>query len=108
MSLISCDGRVTLADNGSLRYFTGFFSTTLATPGAYNFVINMMSNHSAEEPTGYFNVDMFKQFFSLTGEGNDLTYTPGHERIPENWYRRPLINQYTVPNVLQVRSSSSS
>ena len=34
-------------------YFTGAFSTVVVVPTAYNFVINYMSNHSAEEPNGY-------------------------------------------------------
>ena len=34
-------------------YFTGAFSTIVVVPAAYNFVINFMSNHSAEEPSGY-------------------------------------------------------
>ena len=34
-------------------YFTGAFSTIVVVPAAYNFVINLMSNHSAEEPSGY-------------------------------------------------------
>jgi len=31
-------------------YFTGAFSTVVVVPAAYNFVINLMSNHSAEQP----------------------------------------------------------
>lgn len=34
-------------------YFTGAFSTIVVVPAAYNFVINFMSNHSEEEPSGY-------------------------------------------------------
>ena len=34
-------------------YFTGAFSTIVVVPAAYNFVINFMSNHSAQEPSGY-------------------------------------------------------
>lgn len=34
-------------------YFTGAFSTIVVVPAAYNFVINFMSNHSKEEPSGY-------------------------------------------------------
>ena len=40
-----------IADNP--YYFTGAFSTIVVVPAAYNFVINFMSNHSAEEPSGY-------------------------------------------------------
>ena len=34
-------------------YFTGAFSTIVVVPAAYNFVINFMSNHTADEPSGY-------------------------------------------------------
>lgn len=26
----------------------------------------------------------------MEGEGDNMTYTKGHERIPENWYRTPV------------------
>jgi hypothetical protein len=42
-------------------YFTGVFSTVVVVPAAYNFVINLMSNHSAEEPSGY----LVRIFFAL-------------------------------------------
>jgi hypothetical protein len=40
-----------IADNP--YYFTGAFSTIVVVPAAYNFVINFMSNHTADEPSGY-------------------------------------------------------
>lgn len=43
-------------------YFTGAFSTVVVVPAAHNFVINFMSNHSAEEPAGYLvSHTLFKQ-----------------------------------------------
>lgn len=36
-------------------YFSPQFAGLLVAPAAYNFVINFMSNHSAEEPSGYLN-----------------------------------------------------
>lgn len=54
-----------------------------------------MSNHSAEEPNGYFNGEMFKQFFAVTGDSPaEFKWMPGQERIPDNWYRRTSTNQY--------------
>jgi len=64
-------------------YFSPIFAGTLVAPAAYNFVINFMSNHSAEEPSGYLNGDMFKQFFAVTGDYPNFTWLPGQERIPE-------------------------
>lgn len=49
-----------------------------------------MSNHSEEYPDGILDKETLKQFFSITEEEDGtLTYKKGHERIPENWYRRP-------------------
>lgn len=36
-------------------YFSSQFAGLLVAPAAYNFVINFMSNHTAEEPSGYLN-----------------------------------------------------
>lgn len=70
-------------------YFTGLFSTVVVVPAAYNFVINLMSNHSAEEPSGYLDGYMFKQFFAVTGEPGSFEWVKGQERIPENWVSFP-------------------
>jgi len=48
-----------------------------------------MSNHSAEEPSGYLNGDMFKQFFAVTGDYPNFTWLPGQERIPEVSFYEP-------------------
>lgn len=49
-------------------YFSAQFAGVLVAPAAYNFVINFMSNHTADEPSGYLDGDVFKQFFSVTGD----------------------------------------
>ncbi|TVY71247.1 hypothetical protein LSUE1_G008286, partial [Lachnellula suecica] len=70
-------------------------------PAAHNFVINFMSNHSADNPGGVLTRDVLKSFFSVTGDApGNFTNTPGMERIPENWYKRPTSNQYNLVNVL--------
>lgn len=56
-----------------------------------------MANKSAEYPMGRLNGEILKSFFSITGSDGDFTYTPGHERIPENWYTRNLVDYYTIP-----------
>lgn len=48
-----------------------------------------MSNHSAEHPDGILDQETLKSFYAITGDRDNFTYTPGHERIPDNWYRRP-------------------
>ncbi|KAK4498561.1 hypothetical protein PRZ48_011219 [Zasmidium cellare] len=67
-------------------YFAPLFSTTLVSPAAYNFVIAMMSNHTADQPGGYLNEDMFKTFFSVTGHYPNYKWNPGQDRIPNNTY----------------------
>ena len=77
-------------------YFTGLFSTIAVVPAAYNFVINLMSNHTAEEPSGYLDGYNFKSFFGITGDYPDFTWNKGQEKVPENWFRRPSTNPYTA------------
>lgn len=69
-------------------YFSEPFSGLVA-PDAHNFVVNFMSNHSAANPGGQLTGEQLKQFFSVTGEPGSFVWTPGQERIPLNWYRRP-------------------
>jgi hypothetical protein len=34
---------------------------------------------------------------SYTGPENNLTHTPGYERIPDNWYKRNPSDEYSIP-----------
>ena len=36
-------------------------------------------------------------FFAITGESGAFEYNAGWERIPDNFYRRPLSDPYTIP-----------
>lgn len=66
-----------------------------------------MSNHSAENPGGYLTKEVLQSFFAVTGTGagasgtdpGDFVHNVGQERIPENWYRRPSADQYSVADV---------
>lgn len=77
-------------------YFSAQFSGLLVAPAAHNFIVNFMSNHTAEEPSGYLDKPQLKDFFSVTGPDDALVWNPGHERIPSQWYRRPSDNPYTL------------
>ncbi|KAK3723437.1 hypothetical protein LTR37_001689 [Vermiconidia calcicola] len=79
-------------------YFAAPFSGTLVAPVAYNFLINLMSNHSASQPSGYLDGHNFKQFFGVSGDYPNFKWLKGQERIPVNWYRRPSTNQYGIAN----------
>jgi hypothetical protein len=76
-------------------YFNGAFSGLLVVPAAHDFIINFMSNHSAEEPSGYLDGYNLKSFFGITGEPGSFVWNAGTEQIPQNWYRRPSTNPYT-------------
>lgn len=46
-----------------------------------------MSNHSAEYPNGILDKETLKSFFAVTEAADGtLSWTPGYERIPDNWY----------------------
>lgn len=74
------------------------FSGVVA-PVAYNFVIAFMSNHTAENTNGYIDGEIFKQFFGIVGDYPNFQWMKGQERIPENWYRRPYAEGYSVAGV---------
>ena len=84
--------------NNNPYYFSGPFSGLVA-PAAYNFVINFMSNHSAEQPGGFLTPEVIKSFFAVTGEDGNYVHHRGQERIPENCYRRPGTDQYNIVDV---------
>lgn len=54
----------------------------------------MFANHSATYPGGFLNRDTLKSFYGMTGSDSNLKYTPGTERIPENWYTRAVGDPY--------------
>jgi hypothetical protein len=66
-------------------FFNGPFSGVAVQPAAYTFIYRFMGNKSAEHPEGVLNKEVLKSFFAITGDEGDFTYTPGYERIPENW-----------------------
>jgi len=56
----------------------------------------MMANHSAQYPSGYLDKETFKSFFAISGTSGKFTYQPGYERIPDNWYKRAVTDEYTI------------
>lgn len=86
-----------LSESTNPYFFSAPFSGLLVAPAAHNFIINFMSNHTASQPSGYLDQPQLKTFFSITGEPGSFVHTPGYEAIPDNWYRRPSDNPYTIP-----------
>ncbi|KAL9616515.1 MAG: hypothetical protein Q9160_008631 [Pyrenula sp. 1 TL-2023] len=78
-------------------FFNAPFSGVIAQPAAWSFIYRFMANKSAEAPEGILDGETLKSFYSIEGTYPDFTYTPGHERIPDNWYKRNPVDYYTIP-----------
>ncbi|CZT08092.1 uncharacterized protein RCO7_09573 [Rhynchosporium graminicola] len=79
-------------------FFNGPFTGILVQPAAYTFIYRFMSNKSAEYPAGRLNGDVLNSFFGVTKNADGtLTKTPGHEKIPDNWYKRAIGDEYSIP-----------
>ncbi|CAE6416021.1 unnamed protein product [Rhizoctonia solani] len=51
-----------------------------------------------KNPEGVLDHNTLKSFYGVSGAGNNLTYQKGHERIPDNWYKRGT--DYGIPSLL--------
>ncbi|KAK5112890.1 hypothetical protein LTR85_011117 [Meristemomyces frigidus] len=89
--------RYTESINKNPYFFYGPFPGILVSQAAFTFKYRFMANKSAEYPEGILNKDVLKSFSSVSGPDNNLTWTPGHERIPDNWYKRNDADQYSIP-----------
>lgn len=78
-------------------FFNAPFSGVVAQPAAWAFIYRFMANKSEEYPEGRLNGEVLKSFYAITGDDGDFTYTPGNERIPDNWYTRNSLDAYTIP-----------
>ncbi|KAF2148326.1 Cloroperoxidase [Myriangium duriaei CBS 260.36] len=82
---------------GNPYFFNAPFSGVLAQPAAWTFIFRFMGNKSAEYPAGYLNTNVLKSFYAITGDRSNFQYTPGYERIPDNWYTRNALDPYSIP-----------
>lgn len=81
----------------NLYFFNGPFTGALIAPAAFEFIYRFMSNKSEEYPEGYLNGDVLMSFFSMMKNADgSFTHTPGHERIPDNWYKRAVGDEYSI------------
>ncbi|CAH0395146.1 unnamed protein product [Bemisia tabaci] len=85
-------------------FFYGLFPGVIASPGAFAFMPRLMANHSAEHPEGHLTREVLLQFFAVKQrDDGTYEYNEGNERIPDNWYRRPLGFEYgQVPFLLDI------
>ncbi|OWP06256.1 hypothetical protein B2J93_2494 [Marssonina coronariae] len=78
-------------------FFNAPFAGVTVQPAAYTFIYRFMANKSAEHPEGVLNQEVLKSFFSITGDSGNFQWTEGYERIPENWYKRAIGDDYAIP-----------
>ena len=83
-------------------FFYSPFAGVLVSPAAYSFPPRMMANHSAEYPEGYLDRQTFSTFFGVDVDTKRKTFNvkQGYERIPENWYKRPIDDEFSIPDFL--------
>ncbi|KAF5555891.1 oxidase [Fusarium mexicanum] len=73
----------------------------------YSFTARLVANRSAEHPdAGILNKECLKSFFSVYGPEENMTYVVGHERIPENFYRRRYTDYGIAANALDIVTHS--
>lgn len=78
-------------------FFNGPFTGVLVQPAAYTFIYRFMANKSAEYPEGYLDASTLKSFFAITGEPGSFVWHEGQEKIPDNWYKRAIGDEYSIP-----------
>lgn len=78
-------------------FFNAPFAGVIAQPAAWAFIYRFMANKSEEYPSGRLDGEILKSFYGVTGEDGSFVYNRGHERIPDNWYTRNVIDAYTIP-----------
>lgn len=70
------------------------------TQAAYTFMYRFMANKSAEYPEGILDKATLKSFNAIEGTDEKPIWNRGHERIPDNWYKRNKNDEYSVPYFL--------
>ncbi|EOA86130.1 hypothetical protein ACJQWK_11869 [Exserohilum turcicum] len=88
--------RVNTQKKTNAYFFNGPFTGVLVQPAAYAFIFRFMANHTAENPTGILTHEVLQSWFGVQGKSGSYTAVQGGERIPENWYRRPIEYAYDV------------
>ncbi|KAF2753540.1 hypothetical protein EJ05DRAFT_533664 [Pseudovirgaria hyperparasitica] len=83
------------------NYFAPVYAGVAFTFGAHMFAFELLGNHSAEEPRGFLTKEVFMDFFSYKKDAaGNLKYTYGHERIPDNWYKRHALDAWTLTDIV--------
>lgn len=80
-------------------YFLHGVFALIFSSATFNFIYRFMGNKSAEYPQGYLDRDVLKSFFAVTAEPDNFQYNRGHERIPTNWYKRAIGDEYGIASL---------
>ncbi|KAF7558013.1 heme-thiolate peroxidase [Cylindrodendrum hubeiense] len=72
------------------NFYYGPFTGMIARNAGYFFASRLFANYSSEHPDGILTKNTLKSFYAVQGKEGNFTYKRGWERIPENWYRRPV------------------
>ncbi|KAH7028893.1 Chloroperoxidase, partial [Microdochium trichocladiopsis] len=78
-------------------FFYAPFSGTIVSSAAYTFIYRFMANHTAENPEGVLDGETLKSFYGVTGDYPNFSHQQGHEKFPDNWYKRNPVDAYTIP-----------
>jgi hypothetical protein len=81
-------------------FFHSAFAGVFVSPAGYSFPVRMMANHSDQFPRGSLSKEQLMSFFAISGESGSFTYTAGHERIPDNWYKRAIDDKFNYRDYL--------
>ncbi|KAF3051001.1 hypothetical protein E8E11_002434 [Didymella keratinophila] len=65
-------------------------------PATYQFTYRFFANHTAENPEGYLDEQTLMTFEGVTKKNGEYKWSPERERIPENWYKRFIGDEYTI------------
>ncbi|KAF5658678.1 oxidase [Fusarium heterosporum] len=76
--------------NTNPNFYYGPFTGMIARNAGYFFACRMLSNHTKGSVEDIMDRATLRSFFAVQEEGKKLTYKRGWERIPTNWYRRPV------------------
>ncbi|EHK98203.1 putative Aromatic peroxygenase [Glarea lozoyensis 74030] len=83
------------------NYFSAPFAGLFINFGAHMLAYTILANHLAEHPRGYLSPESFMSLWSYSRDADgNLTYTYGHERIPDIYYKAAADDQWTVQDFL--------
>jgi len=75
-----------IAQNKS--YFYGPVTALIMQPMTYSSIFRLLANHSVDYPAGHLSAEIVKSLYAIETINGELTCIPGHERIPEAFFRR--------------------